>query len=116
MKYLRIYADANGESHLEEVEVDLQQSGTRDISDMLPAKGVLFRRSPAGQVVDWHTAPRRQFVITLSGEGEIETSDGDRRRFGPGLPVLADDTTGKGHITRTLGSADRITLFVPLAD
>jgi hypothetical protein len=36
----------------------------------------------------------------LTGEVEFETSDGDIRRLPPGSVVLAEDTTGKGHISR----------------
>lgn len=58
-------------------------------------------------------APRRQFVITLSGCGEIECGDGSRRRFGPGDILLAEDTTGQGHITREVGGPRR-GIFIPL--
>ncbi len=64
--------------------------------------------------LDWHNAPRRQFVVTLAGEVEIVASDGEVRRFGPGGVMLADDTTGNGHVSRGVG-AERLSLFVPLA-
>ncbi|MFN8558996.1 MAG: hypothetical protein U0531_17200 [Dehalococcoidia bacterium] len=116
MKYLRIYAGPDGESHFEDVEVAAAPGGVAsDLSEVIPATGVIFRRSRADQYVDWHPAPRRQFVITLSGEAEIVASDGEVRRIGPGTVMLADDTTGKGHITRGIGTADRLSLFVPLA-
>jgi hypothetical protein len=63
--------------------------------------------------MDQHTAPRRQLVITLSGEVEIETSDGNTRRFRQGDVLLADDTTGVGHISRCL--TDVTILCVPVA-
>ena len=46
-------------------------------SELMKATGVQFGRRPPG-TQDWHNAPRRQFVITLSGRGEIETSDGKK--------------------------------------
>jgi hypothetical protein len=119
LTYLRIYAGPDGESHFEEVEVPTTGTsggGQSDISDLIPATGVIFRRSPATQYVDWHHAPRRQFVITLAGEAEVEASDGEVRRITPGTVMLADDTWGKGHITRGVGTEDRLSLFVPLAD
>lgn len=117
MKYLRIYAGPDGESHFEDVDVPMTPGGgASDLSALIPATGVIFRRSSPDQNIDWHPAPRRQFVITLSGEAEIVASDGEVRRIGPGTVMLADDTTGKGHITRGVGSVDRISLFVPLAD
>lgn len=118
MKYTRIYTDADGESHFEDVEVPLGPPTTTQssLSDMFPTKGLIFRRTPADQYVDWHPAPRRQFIITLSGEAEIQTSDGEVRRIGPGSVVLVEDVTGKGHITRGVGTAERLSLFVPLAE
>lgn len=51
---------------------------------------------------DAHPAPRRQLVIVLAGQFEIETTDGDRRMFAPGDVALFEDTTGLGHVTRVL--------------
>lgn len=117
MNYFRIYADADGESHFEDVAVEMSGLARgSELSEMYPAVGVIFRRSPADQFIDWHPAPRRQFVVTLSGEAEVEASDGEVRRIGPGTVMLAEDITGKGHITRGRGTAERLSLFIPLPD
>ncbi|MHB8648073.1 MAG: cupin domain-containing protein [Thermomicrobiales bacterium] len=117
MQYFRIYAGPDGESHFEEITIEMRgQSGGSAYSALVPATGVIFRRSPADQLLDWHPAPRRQFVITLSGAAEVEASDGEVRQFGPGTILLADDTTGKGHITRGRGNEERLSLFIPLPD
>jgi len=117
MKYTRIYTDAAGESHLQDVEAEMKSAEyASTISEMIAARGVIFRESRSGEYfIDWHNAPRRQFVVNLTGEVEIETSDGDKRRFGPGSILLAEDVTGKGHISRGVGSGERRTLFIPLA-
>ena len=65
--------------------------------------------------MDFHQAPRRQFVIILTGAVEIECGDGTVRRLGAGDVLLADDTTGQGHISREV-SGDRRSLFLPLPD
>lgn len=115
MKYFRIYTDEHGESHFEDVDVELsEQARGSDMSVLYPATGVIFRSSPSGQFIDWHPAPRRQFVVTLSGAAEVEASDGEVRRIEPGTVMLAEDTTGKGHITRGVGSEERLSLFIPL--
>ena len=117
MRYFRIYADEAGESHFEDVDVELSQKGNgSDLSELYPATGVIFRRSPADQYIDWHPAPRRQFVVTLSGEAEVEASDGEVRRIGPGTIMLAEDITGKGHITRATGGTERVSLFIPMPE
>ncbi len=116
MKYFRIYAGPDGESHFEDVEVPLTPGGGQSrLSETIPATGIIFRTSAADQYIDWHPAPRRQFVITLAGEAEVQASDGEVRRIGPGTVMLAEDTTGKGHITRGVGTLERLSLFVPLA-
>jgi quercetin dioxygenase-like cupin family protein len=63
-----------------------------------------------------HASPRRQFIVQLAGEVEIEVSDGEARRFGPGSVMLVEDVAGKGHTTRRVGDAVRDTLFLPLDD
>ena len=65
---------------------------------------------------DWHTAPQRQYVITLSGRSEVEMAGGKNFVNNPGQVVFADDLTGKGHITRTLGTEDWISVAVPVPD
>ncbi len=117
MKYTRIYADANGESHFQDVEVAMTTApyNTGTISQMIAAKGVMFRVS-RDYLVDWHNAPRRQFVVNVTGTLEVTVSDGEKRRFGPGTILLAEDVTGKGHISQSLGGEERLSLFIPLAD
>src|SRR5579864_1309009 len=118
MKYTRIYADAKGETHLQDVEPEMKATDhASTMSDLIAAKGVIFRETNSEEYfIDWHNAPRRQFVVNLSGDVEITVSDGEKRRFGAGSILLAEDVTGKGHISRGVGKSERRTLFVPLAD
>ena len=115
MHYFRIYSGPDGESHFEDIDVPMTAgAGQSSLSALIPLTGVQFRVSSADQFVDWHHAPRRQFVVTLSGEAEVEASDGEIRRIGPGTVMLAEDLTGKGHVTRGVGTAERVSLFLPL--
>jgi hypothetical protein len=41
-------------------------------------------------------------------------SGGQTLKVGPGDIELAEDTTGKGHITRTVGTEDRVSIAIPL--
>ncbi|MGO9603234.1 MAG: hypothetical protein ACLQAT_07525 [Candidatus Binataceae bacterium] len=118
MKYTRIYADAHGESHLQDVNQEMKPTDhASTMSEMIMAKGVIFRETSSNEYfIDWHNAPRRQFVVNLNGEVEIEVSDGETRRFGPGSILLAEDLTGKGHISRGVENSRREVLFIPLAD
>jgi hypothetical protein len=76
--------------------------------------GRRFRCFPADYSSDWHTAPRRQYIFILGGQMEIGIGDGSTRRFGPGDVVLADDLTGQGHTTRSVG-LPRISATVPVS-
>jgi hypothetical protein len=111
----RIYADAAGESHFEDVEVELGPAGTSGrLSERLPATGIIFREVPPTYDLDWHPAPRRQYVINLDVGVEITASDGETRVIGAGEILLAEDTTGKGHRSRAISGAVRHCLFVPI--
>jgi len=108
----RIYTGPDGMSHAEQIPMKLNG----DVSEMMKATGVEFSRRAPGPVSDWHVGPRRQFVITLSGRGELEVAGGQKVSVGPGHINLIEDTTGKGHTTRNIGPDDRIVVTIPLAD
>ena len=118
IKVTRIYTGDDGKTHAEELEVPLSPGNraTTELSEAVPVTSVQFRRNSPAYYIDWHTAPRRQYVITLAGESEVEIGDGTRIRLHPGHILLAEDTTGQGHISRAIGSEDRISLFLPLAE
>jgi hypothetical protein len=108
----RLYTGPDGLSHAE--EMPLKMNGTT--SEMIKVTGVQFRQSPAGNFSDWHVGPRRQYIITLSGRGEIEVAGGKKISLEPGHIELIEDTTGKGHTTRVVGTEDRVSIALPLAD
>ena len=113
MKVTRIYTGPDNESHFEDLEIPFRgTSPDRRRSESLKAVEITFTES--NSTMDWHPAPCRQFVITLEGEAEIEIGDGTKRRFGPGDVLLAEDTTGRGHITRLLNDRPRRSAFIPL--
>ena len=115
IKVTRIYTGADGQTHAEEYEVPLgAPSGATEMSEPVVVTNVQFRRTSPEYFIDWHVAPRRQHVITLAGESEVEISDGTKIRLYPGHILLADDTTGQGHISRAIGSEDRLSIFLPL--
>lgn len=117
IKVTRIYTGEDGKTHAEEYDVPLgTRRGATELSEPVDVTSVQFRRTSPDYFIDWHTAPRRQFVITLSGESEVVMGDGTVVRLHPGHILLAEDTTGQGHISRAVGSEDRISLFLPLAE
>jgi hypothetical protein len=113
MRVLRVYTGDDNESHFEELEVPLKPGRYGSLSDLVPTTGTMFRETPVGGEIDFHNAPQRQFVVNLSGRVEIEVGDGTKRQLAAGDILLADDTTGRGHITRDL-EGPRHSLFLPL--
>lgn len=106
----RLYSGDDGESHIEELDL----AAHPDLTTLHGAKGVVFRASQPGYFSDWHKAPRRQYVITLSGEAEIGLGDGSIHRLKAGDVNLAEDLTGHGHTTRVVGDVPRVTATVHL--
>ena len=118
VKIINLWADEDGVSHFRDLEVDLRdipQGGA--LSEPLKATNVWFRATPEGQHMDWHPAPRRQFVISLAG-GVVEliASDGEVRLIGRGEVVLVEDTYGKGHKTKAFDGLPRLSVFIGLDD
>ena len=105
---------SQGGSRFDELEIDLLDVGEIGrLSEPFAATGVVFRENDPGYDFDWHCAPRRQFIVLLDGEIEVEVTDGEKRRFAGGDVLLVEDTTGTGHRTRTVSGGVRRSLFIP---
>jgi quercetin dioxygenase-like cupin family protein len=111
MKVVRIYTDADNQTHFQEVDLDTFAT----LSAQVGTGPVRLNQGPARSAMDFHNAPRRQYVVMLSGQMEIEIGDGTKRVLDPGDILVAEDLTGKGHITRGVGEQPRVSLAVPLA-
>lgn len=111
MGIFRLYTGNDGESHMEELDL----ASHPELATLRNATGVVFRSTPPGTFSDWHTAPRRQYIITLSGAAEIGLRDGTIHRLGPGDVNMAEDLTGHGHTTRVVGQVPRVTATIHIA-
>jgi hypothetical protein len=109
----RFFTGPDGLTHAEEIDVKFAPGG--GVYNLLSNSGAQIRSTPAGRENGYHTASRRQYVITLSGHAELVLSGGQTIHVGPGSIELAEDLTGKGHITRTVGTEDRIAIIVPVS-
>jgi hypothetical protein len=115
MKIHNLYVDDKGESHWRDIEVEYTESGRGGkLSPRLPATGIIFREVPPDYDLDWHPAPRRQYIINLDAGVEITASDGQKRRIGAGEVVLVEDTWGKGHLSKAVDGKLRNCIFVPV--
>ena len=116
MRISRVYTGDDGRSHFEEIEIAFpEDAGIGRRTPLLPADSLSMREAEDDREMDFHNAPRRQFVITVAGRAEMECGDGSKRQFGPGDVFFADDLTGQGHITRTI-ELPRRSVVVPVAD
>jgi hypothetical protein len=120
MQYVRLYSDAAGETHFATVNVDMRlvdfspPAPLLHLADFAPAERFTFGAIPAGWHGDWHPTPRPQMFFFLAGIWEVTASDGEVRRFTRGSVALAEDTTGKGHVTRIVGDEDALAAIVQL--
>jgi quercetin dioxygenase-like cupin family protein len=108
---VRLYTGRDGQSHFEDLNIP---AGEVENVALKPGADMTFRRAPDGRFSSWHNAPRRQYVIILSGQMEIGIGDGTARRLKAGDILLAEDLTGQGHTTRAVGGP-RVSVSVPLA-
>lgn len=103
MKYTRLYADSDGETHFEDVEVEFQQRPVRPDGENIgvsiphPSADSFFAQIPTGFSSDYHPTPRRQWFVILGGISELGVSDGETRRFECGEAILLDNMASKGH-------------------
>ncbi len=116
MRITRVYTGDDGESHFEDIEINFTAAmGLGKRTEHLPAESISMREADVENEMDFHNAPNRQFVITVAGRAEMECGDGTKRRLGVGDVLLADDVTGRGHITRTI-ELPRRSVVVPVPD
>ncbi|HET7766988.1 MAG TPA: hypothetical protein VFK92_18025 [Burkholderiales bacterium] len=101
MRLVRIYTRESGESAIEVRRIPMTGSA-RPVSTTFQCTSIFFRETPEGHVQDYHNAPRRQLIFLTSGLLELEASDGRRVVCRPGDLIFAEDTAGKGHVTRSL--------------
>ncbi len=94
MMFVRLFSGQDGQSHFEELDT---REGSTLFSKAHSGVEVVFKNNPPSQSVEWHTAPRRRYLITLSGSVDVRIGDGTVKAFGPGDVFLAEDLTGQGH-------------------
>jgi hypothetical protein len=117
MRIHNLYTDEHGESHFRDIEVEFPGPAPFSrVSEMVPVKGLIFRETGVDYDLDWHPAPRRQYIINLDGGVQITASDGEVRVIGAGEVLLVEDLTGKGHLSKNIEAKIRYSIFVPIDD
>ncbi len=115
MRIHNLYEDEDGQSHFRDIEVEWVEEGRGGkLSERMPATGIIFRQVPPTYEWDWHSAPRRQYIINLDAGVEITASDGEARNIGAGEVILVEDISGKGHLSKAIDGQLRHCIFVPI--
>ena len=110
MGMFRVFAGPDGESHIE--ELDLEQRP--ELKSLTNVAELRLQQVQEPRAMDFHPLPERRLLIHLSGQVEIGLSDGTKHIFGPGDVRLMEDVTGRGHTHRDLGPT--ATALVLLSD
>ncbi|QQX87276.1 cupin domain-containing protein [Cupriavidus necator] len=122
LAFERLYADANGDSHFGPLSVAIAErlfappARAFWVSPLDEAARQGFLLVPAGWVGALHPSPLRMWIFVLAGAMEFEASDGERRPLSAGSALLLEDITGKGHVSKVIGTADATLAVVQLPD
>lgn len=116
-----IFTGPDGQSHAEQIEMAMSPAapptaGSIDASAVVGVRELRVLRTSPDYLSDFSPGRNRQYVVMVSGRREIEVADGKKVQLGPGTVLLVEDVTGKGHLTRGVGSEDAVSIIVPLAD
>ena len=93
MAIYRVFSDADGESHIE----DLNLAEHPELGVLINVSEVRIQEFDGSRNMDFHPLPERRLIVHLSGEVEIGASDGAKRVLRAGDIRLMEDVTGKGH-------------------
>jgi quercetin dioxygenase-like cupin family protein len=116
VRLVRLYTGDDGQSHFDVGEVVWERrDAVNAVSALALVQEASFEETAAGSSLDWHNAPCRQYVITLSGRLELETRGGATQMIEPGDILLAEDTTGGGHRWRLVDGQPWRRMYVSLA-
>jgi quercetin dioxygenase-like cupin family protein len=98
MRCIHLWTDTQGISRFDEGRLALKDgSPVNHLSEKFPVKSISFAETKAGESLDWHDAPAKQFVITLRGTLDFWNKLNEHCVITPGDILLAEDVTGAGH-------------------
>lgn len=106
---IRLLRDAEGESYFEK--------GTVQTDFKIQSTEFWFANEIDSWQIGTHIAPRKQFVITLSGKLKFTTSDDLSFIVEPGIVLLAEDIDGDGHTWEMIeGHENWHRIYIPIVD
>lgn len=115
MKFTRLFTGPDNQSHFEKKAFELFDITIGKLTAQLPVDGLFFGEITDVDEITWHNTPAPQFIIMLEGSMEIEIGDGSKKVFHTGDILLAEDTTGQGHVTRATSAGRRRYMMIQVA-
>lgn len=104
LRYTRLFTGPDGTSVFEDIDVPLSPDPPlpHELSIAAPfgLPNVIVAGGPAGGSHQEQPESRRQLIIGLTGSAEV-IANGVTRILGPGDILLAEDTEGRGHSSRS---------------
>jgi hypothetical protein len=98
MRIYRVYAGADGESHIEEIHLEKPP----ELGALMHVAQVGIHECSARRTMDFHPLTERRLIIHLRGEVEIGVSDGRMQMLRPGDARPMEDTASRGHTHQDL--------------
>ena len=95
MGIFRMYTGGDGKSAIEELQVD-----DPVLETLKACSDSSIQINEPTEFSEFHAAHRRRWMSMLSGQIDIQLSDGTIHSFGPNDLRLWEDLTGEGHRTR----------------
>lgn len=118
IRCVRLFSGGDGQSHVQLGSIGLDrpgESGASLLSETVAAQRISFEETPPTSALEWHVAPRRQYVITVGGVLDFVTRDGETFQLNPQTILLAEDTAGGGHRWSIVGDDPWQRVYVVLA-
>ena len=113
MKMIRLFSGDDGQSHFEDVEVELEPVHVAHFSKAFHTDNIKFGAIGNIGELPWHPQAEPAYIVILRGAMELEVGDGTKRIINTGDILLAEDTTGQGHITRSINGKGWEFLIAP---
>ena len=114
MEMLRLYSGSDGQSHFEDIKIELDLVYVAKCSAIFATDSIQFGSVEGLDELPWHTQESPVYIVILRGSMELEVGDGSKRILSAGDILLSEDTTGQGHITRSVNGGSWEFLIAPV--
>lgn len=114
MKMIRLYSGDDGQSHFEDIVVEMNKTEVGRLSNPFTVANLSFGVIEGVDEIPWHRMDEPSYIVVLEGQMELEVGDGTKRRIVAGDILLAEDLTGQGHITRAIDKQSWRFMIAPI--